>query len=286
MQEQKNFKKPVLFFCAFLVLALIAFGTYTLRPSNRAGTAQAATEAAAVSVGQTNAAQSILVLNYHKIDTLMHSLSVNPSDFRWQMEYLKSHGYNTITPDDLIANMEEGKALPVNPVLITFDDGYLDNYKNAYPVLKELGMKATIFVVTDFMGGKKGYLDWSKCREMEKNGITIASHTVDHKSMTDLSDEQLRHELIDSKKAAEEALGHSVDYIAYPTGAYNLHIADMTKEAGYKAAFTIKYGNADKESNVYAIERVPIFHTEHTNRDFVERISYTPLFQQFGWKKA
>ena len=103
--------------------------------------------------------------------------------------------------------------------------------------------------------------------------------------MTDLTDDQLRAELVESKKKAEAELGHAVDYMAYPTGAYNLHIAQLVREAGYKAAFTIKYGSVNKGSNIYALERVPIFHTENTNRSFLERIRYTPLFANFGWTK-
>lgn len=272
-----------------LGLLLIAVATYTLRPSNRtpapAEMGKAQQEQRVKDHATTNVTESVLVLNYHKIDMIFNSLAVNPNDFRWQMQYLVDHGYTTITPDELLDGLEGKKKLPKTPVLITFDDGYEDNYQNAYPVLKQMGLKATIFVVTDFMNGKKGYLTWAQCREMEKHGITVESHTVDHKSMTDLSDDQLRKELTDSKAAAEKELGHPVSYIAYPTGAYNLHIADLAKDAGYRAAFTIKYGNVDGASNVYAIERVPIFHTAHTNRDFVERINYTPIFQQFGWVK-
>ena len=104
--------------------------------------------------------------------------------------------------------------------------------------------------------------------------------------MTELNDDQLRAELVNSKKAIEDHLGKSVDYIAYPTGTYNLHIAQLVKEAGYKAAFTIKYGNVDKASNIYALERVPIFHTEETNKDFMEQIRYTPIFERLGWIKS
>ena len=74
--------------------------------------------------------------------------------------------------------------------------------------------------------------------------------------------------------------------MAYPTGTYNLHIAKLVQEAGYKAAFTIKYGNVDKASNIYALERVPVFHTEDTNKSFLERIRYTPIFERFGWIKS
>lgn len=240
----------------------------------------------ATMVADSESGTKVLVLNYHKIDHTFISLSVRPEDFDNQMKYLHDNGYHTINPDELYEALAGNGQLPENPVLITFDDGYEDNYTNAYPILKKYDFKATIFVVTGFLDRhKKGYLSWDQAREMNKNGINIESHTVNHKSMTDLTDDELRSELVDSKKKAESELGHAVNYVAYPTGTYNLHIAQMVKEAGYKAAFTIKYGNVDKASNIFALERVPIFHTEDTNKDFIERIRYQPIFESFGWMK-
>ena len=240
----------------------------------------------ATMVADSESGTKVLVLNYHKIDHTFISLSVRPEDFDNQMKYLHDNGYHTINPDELYDALAGNGQLPENPVLITFDDGYEDNYTNAYPILKKYGFKATIFVVTGFLDRhKKGYLSWDQAREMNKNGINIESHTVNHKPMTDLTDDELRSELVDSKKKAETELGHEVNYVAYPTGTYNLHIAQMVKEAGYKAAFTIKYGNVDKASNIYALERVPIFHTEETNKDFIERIRYQPIFESLGWMK-
>lgn len=239
----------------------------------------------ATMVADSESGTKVMVLNYHKIDDTFISLAVRPEDFEYQMKYLHDNGYHTISPDELYESLSGSRELPDNPVLITFDDGYLDNYTNAYPILKKYGFKATIFVVTSFLGKDKRYMTWDQARKMDANGISIESHTVDHKPMTDLTDDQLRMELVESKKKAEEELGHSVDYMAYPTGTYNLHIAELVKEAGYKAAFTIKYGNVDKASNIYALERVPIFHTENTNKDFLERIRYTPIFERFGWLK-
>ena len=94
----------------------------------------------------------ILVLNYHKVSDEFLSLAVAPADFDWQMRYLKEHGYHAITPDELYDAIEGTGALPDKPVLITFDDGYQDNYDNAYPILKKYGLKGTVFVVTSFMG--------------------------------------------------------------------------------------------------------------------------------------
>ncbi len=211
----------------------------------------------------------VLILNYHKIDDTFISLAVRPEDFDAQMKYLADNGYHTITPDELYDSLAGNAELPENPVMITFDDGYKDNYENAYPILKKYGFKGTIFVVSSFLGVYPNYMTWDQAREMDADNISIQSHTVDHKSMTDLSDDELRAELVDSKKKIEKELGHEIGYMAYPTGTYNLHIANLVKEAGYKAAFTIKYGNVDKASNIYALERVPVFHTEDTNKSFL-----------------
>ncbi|MBQ7516352.1 MAG: polysaccharide deacetylase family protein [Schwartzia sp.] len=230
----------------------------------------------------------IVVLNYHKIENLHNSLSVLPEDFDRQMRYLQDNGFHVISPAELHAALAEGAELPENPVLITFDDGYQDNYKNAYPILQKYGFRATIFVVTSFLDqALPGYLTWAQAAEMEASGlIDIESHTVTHGSMTELSDEQLRYELAESKRDIEKRLGKQVEFIAYPTGTYNLHIASLVKEAGYKGAFTIKYGNVDAASNLYALERVPIFHTANTYRSFLERLQYVPVFEQLGWNKS
>ena len=227
----------------------------------------------------------VLVLNYHMVNSMFISLAVEPSDFDWQMKYLVDHGYHSITPDELYAFLAGKGSLPDRPVLITFDDGYVDNYTNAYPILKKYDLKATIFIVTGFVSNRKGYLTWDQLREMEQNGITAQSHTVTHAPLPELPDDRIREELVESKRKAEAELGHPVEYIAYPTGVHDLHIVGIAKEAGYKGGFTVKYGNVDRASNIYALERVPVFRTGATNVDFVDRLHYTSNITQFGWTR-
>ena len=227
----------------------------------------------------------VLVLNYHMVNSMFISLAVEPSDFDWQMKYLVDHGYHSITPDELYDFLAGRGTLPDRPVLITFDDGYEDNYTNAYPILKKYNLKATIFIVTGFVSKRKGYLTWDQLREMEKNGITAQSHTVTHAPLPELPDDRIREELVESKRKAEAELGHPVEYIAYPTGVHDLHIVGIAKEAGYKGGFTVKYGNVDRASNIYALERVPVFRTGATNVDFVDRLHYTSNITQFGWTR-
>ena len=229
--------------------------------------------------------EKVLVLNYHMVNRMFISLAIDPEDFDWQMKYLVDHGYHTISPDELYAFLEGKGTLPDRPVLITFDDGYVDNYTNAYPILKKYNLKATIFIVTGFVSERKGYLTWDQLREMEQHGITAQSHTVTHAPLPELSDERIREELIVSKQQAEAELGHPIEFIAYPTGAHDLHIVGIAKEAGYKGGFTVKYGNVDRSSNVYAMERVPVFRTSATNVDFVDRLRYTSNITQYGWTR-
>ena len=227
----------------------------------------------------------VLVLNYHMVNPMVISLAIDPTDFEWQMKYLVDHGYHTISTDEIYDFIEGKGALPDRPVLITFDDGYVDNYTNAYPILKKYNLKATIFIVTGFVSSRKGYLTWDQLREMEQHGIMAQSHTVTHAPLPELPDERIREELVESKRTAEAELGHPIDFIAYPTGAHDLHIVSIAKAAGYRGGFTVKYGNVDRSSNVYAMDRVPVFRTAATNVDFVDRLRYTSNITQYGWTR-
>lgn len=237
----------------------------------------------AVTVEQDN--RAVLVLNYHKIANEHKSLSVTLDDFEQHMKWLQEYGFTCITPGQLYDFVANGADLPEKPVLITFDDGYKDNYTNAFPIMKKYGMKGTIFVVTGFLGVYDNYLTWDQAKELLEAGFNIESHTYSHKSMTEASDEDITKELVKSRQTIKEKLGIDSDFMAYPTGTYNLHIAELVKEAGYKGAFTIKYDNVSRDSNVYALERVPVFHTSETNKDFWERLQYIPLLYKYGWIK-
>ena len=227
----------------------------------------------------------ILVLNYHQITDSHNSLAIAPDVFDQQMKFLSDSGCVTITPDELYAGLNGEIELPPKPVLITFDDGYIDNYTNAFPILKKYNLRATIFIIPAFTSVYPNYMTWEQLKEMEANGITIESHTLTHPKLEELPDDEIRNELLNSKNMLEEQLGHPIEFLAYPTGTYNLHIAGIAQDLGYKGAFTIKYGVVDKGSNFFALERVPIFHTATTMKDFYERIAWRQSFEEFGWSK-
>lgn len=259
----------------FLLLTVIVIGLGFYKSQ-----AQTADEITAIAEGP-----KILVLNYHQVADKTAYLAVPPDDFDAQMKFLVDSGCITITPDELYAGLNGEIELPPKPVLITFDDGYLDNYTNAFPILKKYGLHATIFVIPSFTGVYPNYMNWEQLKEMEANGITIESHTLTHPKLEELPDDEIRSELLNSKNLLEEQLGHPIEFLAYPTGTYNLHIAGIAQDIGYKGAFTIKYGVVDRGSNFFALERVPIFHSPTTMKDFYERIAWRQSFEEFGWKK-
>ena len=205
---------------------------------------------------------SVPVLNYHQInDIAQNSLTIRTDQFEEQMKYLSENGYHTITPTEMLDAWENGTELPDKPVIITFDDGYVDNYQNAFPILEKYRLKATIFLISDYMGMYPNYLTWDQAKQMQQSGlIQLESHTLNHADLTKLdSTEEIRHELYGSKQAIEFQLGNTVQYIAYPCGAYTQEIADLTQAAGYRAAFTVNYGWADPNEQHFILDRVPIF---------------------------
>ena len=203
--------------------------------------------------------KSLPVLMYHSIDYEKgNELRVPKEVFREQMKYLKEKGYTTLTLDELYSFLIKDKPVPEKSVVITFDDGYKDNYENAYPVLKEFGFNATIFVITSTIDTDKGYLTSKQLKELEANGIDIESHTVNHEQLDKLQYNKQLDTLKNSKDYIEKTLGKPSKYIAYPFGKWNDNTIKAVKDAGYNMAFTTASGWTNKNEGIYKLHRVYI----------------------------
>lgn len=172
--------------------------------------------------------RTVPILYYHAINDevgqgQLSELFVSPKEFEKQMAFLKQNNYNVITFDDL-HNIDNTP----NPVIITFDDGYEDNYLYAYPVLKKYGFKASIFLVSDFIGNPS-ILNKAQIKEMS-DLINFQGHTMTHPNLPDIKIEDAEKEISVSKKVIEEITGKPVTVFAYPTGLYNKEILDITKK--------------------------------------------------------
>ncbi|WP_110953439.1 polysaccharide deacetylase family protein [Anaerosinus massiliensis] len=224
--------------------------------------------------------QGIPVLNYHQINNLDHNpLTLSDSEFEAQIKYLAEEGYTTITPEQLSDYLATGKELPPNPILITFDDGYKDNFQVAYPILQKYDFTATIFLISDFVGTYDRYLTWNQVKEMSANGFSFQSHTLSHIPLTQCSDTELQNQLAKSKEALEWHLSKKIEYIAYPCGSYDQRVIDAVKQAGYRGAFTINLGRDTSNSAAYYLNRIPIFGgSSHTFARFWLRLKFTQVF--------
>ncbi|MBR2774359.1 MAG: polysaccharide deacetylase family protein [Selenomonadaceae bacterium] len=226
------------------------------------------------------AADGVPILVYHRVnDTDTNPTTLKVADFEAQLKYLVDNGYHVIAPDDLLDAWETGKPLPDKPIVLTFDDGHEDIYKNVFPLLQKYNMRATVFIVTDHIG-RKDYLSWDFVRALQAGGyMDFESHTMTYKDLTTLKGDKLWNEIYGSKQAIEWALKKPAKFIAYPDGKYTLAAEDTSKEVGFRAGFIEDYGLAANDSNSYVLTRIPVRGSDsHTMLRFQLRLKGSPIF--------
>ncbi len=210
-------------------------------------------------------------LMYHNIndiyDAKNSSVEISGDMFREHMSRLKKEGYTAIFFDEYLAAVNGTSKLPEKPILITFDDGYLNNYTVGFPILKDTGMKATIFIVTGRMGlqGAVTYphFTWQQAKEMVNSGIVdIQSHTQYHSHLPIVSYSNLLLELRKSKFVIEKNLNKKVNILAYPYGEWNDIVINTAKKAGYEAcvlADPVDPGVNRLNENTYLMKRITVY---------------------------
>ena len=202
------------------------------------------------------------VIMYHKIDnnSAVSRLSVSPENFKRQMCFLKNQRYNVVKLEDLPEIIKRNK-IPPKTIAITFDDGYESNYTNAFPVLKQLGLHATIFIIPA-MVGTEGYLTWSQITEMSESGfITIGSHSMTHPWLPAQPVQKLDQEIRDSKIAIESRLNKEAPSFSYPLGGFNKDVRERVARAGYKIAVATNPGKKYPKHDIFAMKRLRISST-------------------------
>lgn len=209
-------------------------------------------------------ALSVPVLMYHYVDETpppagpyADSLTVRTPDFVRQLEYLHANGFSTVSLADLYLAVAGVKTLPSKALVLTFDDGGLDNYEVAFSLLKRYGFTATFFVITSRVG-KEGQMTWEQLREMVQAGMAVQSHTVSHPDLTKVSPSKLARELADSRAVIEQEVGAPVYALAYPAGAYNSQVIQAAKEAGYSLAVSTDKGGKPAPQTIFEIKRARI----------------------------
>ena len=197
-------------------------------------------------------AAKIPIIMYHDITATKDvSWDVTPDELERHFQALQEGGYTPISMDQMVNHLRTGSQLPEKPVLLTFDDNYIGQYQYAFPLLKKYNYPAVWSVHTRFVGtgGKKPKATWDQLREMSKSGlITVASHTVNHLNLKDLSDREIEKEVTESKKVLEKELGIAIDYFTYPEGDFTERAREKIKNAGYKGALTMSLDSSLERS--------------------------------------
>lgn len=215
---------------------------------------------------------------YHRVCKIderdLSKYVVDATTFREQLRYFTEEGYHTLKLGDILGNSNDVSNTEGKPLLITFDDGYLDTFENALPALRDFGYTAIVFVVAD-LSRRINWWDAPKqiaearlmepkhMIEMGKHGVEFGSHGLSHRSLPLLSNDDLELELRNSKKIIEEVLDRPVPYFAYPYGEVDERVKNATISSGYDCAFASNSGPLSFHRDLFEIRRVLV--ANHSN---------------------
>lgn len=203
----------------------------------------------------------ILVYHYVEIvldekDTIRKSLNTPPYLFIKQLETLKNAGYTFITASQLLDMLDGKIQLLQKPVLITFDDGYRDFYTDVFPILKKYNIKATIYVVSDFINKPNYMFAWQLKQVAQSGLVEIGAHTVHHYALGWSDTALVKYEIEESKKQLEKLIGIPIVSFAYPDGSFDDQAIKLVKEAGFKSAVTTIHGFEVTQENKLSLYRI------------------------------
>lgn len=219
------------------------------------------------------------ILVYHNIQSAAEGravrgadLTMRPEIFAAQMQYLKDHQIPVVSFTALVEALEGKRTLPAKAVVITFDDGRVNQLQNAVPLLKKLGFTATFFPFTHAMDRNPRYFTWAQLRELQQAGFTIGSHTSLHVRVDKMKDaKQMHEEVTGSREALQKNLGATAtEYFSYPFGALAAAGDSAVRAAGYRAARAYTGGPWNSIHNRWRLRAVPV--TENMKRfaEFVD----------------
>jgi peptidoglycan/xylan/chitin deacetylase (PgdA/CDA1 family) len=217
--------------------------------------------------------RTAVIVAFHRVNnrTAGDALTRSPHDYELFCRFFRAH-FNVVPLSEIVSRFERGESAE-GLLAITHDDGYLDNFEYAAPILQKLSVPATFFVCTRFLGSnivppwdaalpeRLGWMSWDQVREMQRMGFEIGSHTCTHADLGRVVGEAAHRELTDSRSHLERELGRSVDLFAFPFGgARNIcpENVELVQQAGYRCCLSCHGGLARDGADVFGLPRVPI----------------------------
>ena len=206
------------------------------------------------------------ILMYHYIstpppgaDAIRRDLSIAPDLFESHLRYLQEAGYRSISLRDLVYHLTLGWPLPPKPIILTFDDGYRDNYENAFPLLKKYGFRGTFFLVTDFIDeGRAAYMTWPQIKEMYQAGMEFGAHSRNHPDLRGKPLDYLVWQSLGPSETIEYNLGERPRFYSYPSGQYDKKAIEVIRSAGYWAGLTIHQGMTHSSQRLFELQRIRV----------------------------
>ena len=213
--------------------------------------------------------ETVPVLAYHQVsDSFDWSITRQKvSQFERGMSFLHNQGYRVVGLKEAASLGQGGEE---RSVALTFDDACQGVYENAFPILKEFGFTACVFVVTGYVGrnsewdygwgrNKRRHLNWEQIKEMADAGFEIGSHTVNHPDLTRIPEKFVEYELRASKETLEDKLGRRVDFLSYPFGRFNRYVQQEAERVGYRGAYTLRSNSSRHETNPFCQTRWGVY---------------------------
>lgn len=230
---------------------------------------------------------TVPVIQYHMIDVPTRRSRVRggftpPERFAKQMGYLKSHRFVFYTAAELIEHFRRDGKFPEHGITITFDDGCRDNYTNAFPVLRELGIKATMFIVPSCVGeitakplaeGEEArpHVSREEILEMSRCGVEFGSHSMNHRLLHEIPTNDVEYEVRSAKGYLEDLLQTPCHSFAYPAGYYTAEAQRIIAAAGHACAFSTVHGPTS-HLDLYAMNRVEILRRDRFLFQFAKKL--------------
>lgn len=204
------------------------------------------------------------ILTYHRVHLFATEFTksipdetVEPGVFKAEIDALAANGYHTVSQTQLFHALFDGAPLPPKPVMITVDDGYIDDVQNILPVLQAHHMVATFYIITGRFH-EPGFLNAGEVRRLDDAGMDVGAHTRTHVPLNVVSMSQLTSQVEGSKRDLQRTLGHFVYFFAYPYGAYNATVVDAVRRAGFLLAVTTNGGTQESSLAPLTMPRIHV----------------------------
>jgi len=218
--------------------------------------------------------QRFVILMYHMISEPKTAAEVKyacpPKQFERQLQMLLSAGFKPISINAIEDYYFHQTPLPDKAFLITLDDGFEDNYSNAFPILQRYKIPAVIYLATGLVGktnqwmstptfSERKMLSWAQIKDMARQGIVFGSHTVSHPKLIELDDSSVSNELVQSKRLIEDQLGIECSHFAYPYGLLTKKTRELVQQAGFKTACSTRSGFNNTERDPLILHRIEVY---------------------------